>query len=281
MNPYEIEGPAVISFSGGRTSGYLLQKVAETGIGRDVHVVFANTGKERPETLDFVRDCAMHFGVDVRWIEYVPPQYKGERGRPFTARFREVTHGTASRNGEPFTALVKHRSYLPNPVTRFCTEELKIRPMKAFMQSLGYEHWINVVGLRADEPRRVAKMKARNDLGKERWDVVMPLARAGVSRSDVRAFWSGAGFDLKLRSWEGNCDLCFMKSRPSRERILQDRPATGEWWAAIEESIQATFQGVREPPVRALIERVRRLPVVSSPTQQDPEDAAIDCFCTD
>jgi 3'-phosphoadenosine 5'-phosphosulfate sulfotransferase (PAPS reductase)/FAD synthetase len=32
-------------------------------------VTFANTGKEMPETLDFVRDCGEHWGVDITWLE--------------------------------------------------------------------------------------------------------------------------------------------------------------------------------------------------------------------
>jgi len=60
MNPYLIEGPAVISFSGGRTSGYMLKHILDAHGGTlpdDIIVSFQNTGKEMPETLDFVRDC--------------------------------------------------------------------------------------------------------------------------------------------------------------------------------------------------------------------------------
>jgi 3'-phosphoadenosine 5'-phosphosulfate sulfotransferase (PAPS reductase)/FAD synthetase len=66
LNPYKIEGPAVISFSGGRTSAYMLRKVLDAHEGElppDVFVVFADTGKERPETLDFVRECSKRWGV--------------------------------------------------------------------------------------------------------------------------------------------------------------------------------------------------------------------------
>lgn len=38
-NPYLIEGPALISFSGGRTSGFLLHSVLEAGLQQDVHIV--------------------------------------------------------------------------------------------------------------------------------------------------------------------------------------------------------------------------------------------------
>lgn len=54
VNPYLIEGPALISFSGGRTSAYMLHEILRAHDGTlppDVYVTFANTGKEREETL--------------------------------------------------------------------------------------------------------------------------------------------------------------------------------------------------------------------------------------
>ena len=51
-DPFLIEGSAVISFSGGRTSGYMLRRILDVGLQPDVHVLFTNTGKERPETLE-------------------------------------------------------------------------------------------------------------------------------------------------------------------------------------------------------------------------------------
>jgi 3'-phosphoadenosine 5'-phosphosulfate sulfotransferase (PAPS reductase)/FAD synthetase len=67
-NPYHIEPPALISFSGGRTSGYMLRHIIDAYGGRlphDLVPCFANTGKEMPQTLDFVRDCADRWSVPV------------------------------------------------------------------------------------------------------------------------------------------------------------------------------------------------------------------------
>ncbi len=59
-DPFHITGPALISFSGGRTSGYMLWRILQAHGGTlpdDVYVTFANTGKEREETLRFVYEC--------------------------------------------------------------------------------------------------------------------------------------------------------------------------------------------------------------------------------
>lgn len=56
----------VISFSGGRTSAYMTKMLLDS-LDRsiyDIAVVFANTGKEREETLDFVHECDIRFGFD-------------------------------------------------------------------------------------------------------------------------------------------------------------------------------------------------------------------------
>jgi len=72
INPYKIEGPALISFSGGRTSGFMLHNIIQAHGGKlpdDIHVVFANTGKEAPETLDFVNDIAKKWDINIHWLE--------------------------------------------------------------------------------------------------------------------------------------------------------------------------------------------------------------------
>lgn len=267
-SPFRIEGPAVISFSGGRTSGYMLRRCLDEGLGSDVHVLFANTGKEREETLAFVRDCERTFGVPVVWLERLSSG--GDR-----ASFRQVTFETASRHGEPFEDLLTGRKFLPNPVTRFCTTELKIRVMKAWMLAQGYEHWTNVVGLRADEPHRVAKQRAKE--GKERWDLDFPLFEAGVDRNEVILWWKKQAFDLQLRSWEGNCDLCFLKGVKKRTRIIEDSPETAVWWAAQELRLGATFRD-DSPSYRALAvaarDQVRMFPntLFDEPPPDDPTD---------
>lgn len=255
----------------------MLRRILDAHAGSlpdDVHVLFANTGKEREETLDFVRDCSERWSVRVRWIEYQQTQGDGN----LVHEWREVNYETASRHGEPFDALIRARSFLPNPVMRFCTTELKIRPMNKFARSVGFDHWTSVIGLRADEPRRVAKATAPT---KERWECVCPLATAGVTSSDISAFWGEQPFDLRLKSYEGNCDLCFLKGRARIERVLREHPELAGWWVSQEETdgSDRTFRKDR-PTYRRMLDMVQRTPFLPGMDLND-DDGTLPCGCTD
>ena len=223
-NHFSVTGPAVISFSGGRTSGYMLWRILQSHGGAlpdNVVVVFANTGREMPATLDFVRDCGAAWNVPIVWLEY--------RWKPGGPWAEVVSHNSASRDGTPFAQKLAANSALPNPVQRSCTTELKIRTIKRWVRTvLKWDHWSNIVGLRADEMHRVERTKRPI---KDRWTVATPLANAGVMLADVRAFWKAQPFDLRLAGpWEGNCDGCFLKSRAAIMRMQRDHPERMKWW---------------------------------------------------
>src|SRR4029450_1056955 len=213
------------------TSGYLLRRIVDEGLSPDVHVLFANTGKEREETLAFVREGGARWQVPVRWLERVPG-----------GGYRETGFAGASRAGEPFAALIAERRYLPNPRARFCTQALKIDAFRWFMEGQGYPTWTNVVGFRADERRRVVSLRQREAEQPDAWTSVCPLAEAGVRGADVLAYWRGAPFDLALGPHEGNCDLCFLKGVTIRRALMRARPEAAVWWMAQEAAIGATFR---------------------------------------
>ena len=254
-NPYLITGPALVSFSGGRTSAYMLRMILDAHDGvlpEDVHVTFANTGKEREETLRFVHECATRWGVRVRWLEFRSRKVS----LPIDQRFEEVGYNSASRAGEPFEVLIRDKQHTPNAVMRWCTQELKVRVMKCFMQSLGYRNWTNVIGLRHDERHRVAKSQKPN---KDCWTNSMPLDAARVSNREVRAFWAVQDFDLQLLPFEGNCDGCFLKAWPKLWEIERTRPGTLQWWSDMEKG-PGKGRFVTEYSYAELITDVRRQP---------------------
>jgi 3'-phosphoadenosine 5'-phosphosulfate sulfotransferase (PAPS reductase)/FAD synthetase len=234
------EGNVLISFSGGRTSGYMLHQIlaANGSLPDRAKVLFANTGREMPETLDFVQECSERWGVPITWLEYTRSDNR--------VSYDVVNHNSASRNGEPLKKLFLSRSYLPNAVSRFCTSESKIMTIKRYLvKELGWNHWHNCIGIRADEARRVQKAP-----GRDRWTFWYPLNDAGVTKKDVMAFWNAQPFDLRLvgpngSTPKGNCDGCFLKSEATLAMMWREHPDRMQWWADMERKIGATFHKSR------------------------------------
>lgn len=255
----DSEDVLMISFSGGRSSAYMTDRLLRERWKGQVVICFANTGKEAPETLDFVHACEEHWQQKVHWLEY-----------DAETRFREVSYETASRRGEPFAALLDQRKYLPNVVWRFCTQDLKIRVIKRFMMTLGHKHWVNAIGIRYDEPVRWSKTRAIGE--RERWETWLPLVDWRITKPMVLDFWREMPFDLRLAHYQGNCDLCFLKGRNKMRRLLLEDPAAGDWWIEQEDKIGGTFR--KGLSVRRFKELIQ-----ASPALFDYEDADIECFC--
>ncbi|OZI17964.1 hypothetical protein [Bordetella genomosp. 7] len=281
-SPYFIEGPAVIQFSGGRTSGFMLRQILDAHGGTlpaDVQVSFQNTGKEREETLAFIEECSQRWAVPITWLEWDGFE-NGSRSR---CLYRVVDFHSASRKGEPFAAMIDALGLLPNPVARTCTANLKIKTSRAWMLAHGYSEWDSVMGIRADEPRRVARLNAPgrdNSAGTP----YLPLARAGVRKADVLAFWRAQPFDLRLdpRGDLGNCDLCFLKSRLKLVSAIRREPARHIWWARQEDRpIGATFRSDRPRYTELAREAEFHARQGTLPNVETEDDALVDCMCGD
>lgn len=242
-NPYIMpEGVVIVNVSGGRTSRMMAIKIWENNRDRtDIYYLFQNTGRERPQTYDFIREL-QDYGIPIIILEY----------RPTKPWFEVVGHNALSRNSEPFTALIEKRKYLPNIAQRFCTEELKVKTARRYMRSLGYMKYHVAIGFRIDEPKRIEKMAARRSLAlkKERGLIeipVFPLVDAEIFALDVKAFWAKMPFDLNLpilpngKTVGGNCVGCFMHPEADRARVARDEPEQWQWLIEQEEKIGGTF----------------------------------------
>ena len=280
-DPFKITGPTCISFSGGRTSAYMLWRVLQSngGLPSDAIVCFANTGKEAEETLRFVRDCAERWSVPITWVEY-------RLGEP---KFAVVDFATASRNGEPFEQIIEQRNgMLPNQVTRYCSSELKTRTMHRYLRHVGWTEWDTFIGIRADEPRRVAKFRAKPSPETKSEEVYMPLADKLIDKHAVSTFWRSMPFDLELKNVNGitpagNCDLCFLKPARRVLSLIAEKPERAVWWIGMEQKAKAfsiTPMGSRfsddRPSYAAMLK--------NSQDQIDfigHDEEAIPCFCGD
>lgn len=273
-DPFKIDSPTCISFSGGRTSAYMLWRVLQSnnGLPEEAIVCFANTGKEDEATLEFVNDCSKKWDVPITWLEF----------RDNEKKYEVVTFETASRDGEPFEALIKKRNYLPNPVSRFCTVELKVRTIHRYLKDNGWTEWDSMLGIRADEQRRLAKI-GNQDYGKHE-EKLAPLGQVGITKKEVGDFWREQSFDLKLPNMNGvtmhgNCDLCFLKGGNQILSLIQEKPERAIWWAKMESlGLASAPNGARFRKDRPKYAEMLNF---SKTQQQMFTDETIPCFCGD
>lgn len=248
-DPFKSSGFTLYSFSGGRTSAYGLWRAIQSGLSKDTVVLFADTERERPETYAFVREVGRRWGVDVRWTKRIgnesPSGAVVGDDTSFSRLLRDKADGQSKRNGQ-FS--------LPGPVSRYCSIELKRAPAERYMHALGVERGLaervtlkgttrryftsrdldvpdlleveydQVLGIRADEPRRVARLRSQGGesrpvyadggepwmfekaedaeaIGRVRYEYRLPLADAGVTEAEVLEFWLGPEWSSILDEW--------------------------------------------------------------------------------
>ena len=210
----------LISFSGGETSAYMAQWLWNNKRDEyDMIFVFANTGEENEETLQFVNQCEIEFGFPVVWVEAAPRVSLFDEivdmclwvfkqdwiGGKIGCRAKVVNYLTASRNGEPFEAVIQKYG-IPNMAMPHCTRELKEAPIKAYARSIGWKQYYTAIGIRGDEIDRVnAKHKKKR--------LIYPLLdMRPMDKKKINFWWSTQKFRLQLKGYEGNCKVCWKKA---------------------------------------------------------------------
>lgn len=269
----------IMMFSGGRTSAVLTKHIkSNSNKYQNVIYVFLNTGKENEETLQFVDRCDKEWNLNVIWLESL---INYEKGKGTT--YQIVNFKTASRNGEPFEAMLK-KYPLPNNMASNCTRELKQRPIDAYLRD-NYKDFevIRIIGIRADEAHR-------KSIHAESENIIYPLCdELPFNEKMVRMFWEKQSFDLGLKDYEGNCDLCFKKSLKKRLTIIKENPEKAKWWLDMEQKYSSEeiprFDLRTNKSIEQLIEMAKR-PFTKakdlfelSKEQCDLFEYETDCFC--
>jgi 3'-phosphoadenosine 5'-phosphosulfate sulfotransferase (PAPS reductase)/FAD synthetase len=127
----KIKGRRVIAnISGGKDSAALSLWFKEQGIEHER--VFMDTGWEHPLTYEYLRE-------------------------ELTKAIGPIIEIKAKRQMEE---LVRHKGLFPSKLMRFCTMELKVKPMKVWLDDYRDDHAdvVSAVGIRAEESRARANM---------------------------------------------------------------------------------------------------------------------------
>jgi hypothetical protein len=262
----------LVTFSGGRTSAFMAKYIKERYFNDNLLFVFANTGKENEETLIFADKCDKAFNLGLVWLEADIDMQKGNG-----TNYKIVSFETANRNGEPFEKAIQKYG-LPSKMYRHCTRELKQVPIQKYAKDYFNDVFVTALGIRADEKHRLSS----------RENVIYPLADINIDERFIRKWWAKQTFDLKLKDYQGNCDLCFQKSKRKRLTIISENPDIANWWANMENLYSTEYQSLFD--VRGNVSITQLIELSNQPFQKQLDKQQIkslefdyeedSCFCS-
>lgn len=242
----------------------MLWRQIQEGLSSNFVVLFCNTGRERNETLDFVHAVETNWQVPVVWLEYtqstiaeldqkysaVPEALRVWEATKKRIRrvaiapdslyhdYKVVSYETAHRLGQsspsPYKKLLSWVAALPSIAMRLCTAQLKIKTMDRWLMMHGLYERSEMIGIRHDESHRSIEIKAS---APKRVKPLFPLISGKITEADVMAFWKSSTFDLQLQSYEGNCNLCFLKSAKTIRRLIGENPHSATPWIEDEDEM--------------------------------------------
>lgn len=242
----------VLSISGGKDSTAMWLYALETKPEGDILPVFADTGHEHPITYKYLDYLEEKLGpihrvradfseqieqkrerIQAKWREEGVPEEK-------IAEALEVLQPT----GIPFLDLCLWKGRFPATKARFCTAELKVRPLleRVFWPLLneGY-HVISWQGVRAQESAARAKLPEREDTP-EGFEIFRPLLNWKVE--DVFAIHERHGIDPNPLYRQGmgrvGCMPCINCSKAELFEIARRYPEeierVAQWEAIVKQA---------------------------------------------
>ena len=187
----------ILGVSGGRDSAALAVYMRQHYPHLPIEYFFTDTGKELPEVYEFL------------------DKLEGFLGRP-------IERLNPDRDFDFW--LAEYRNFLPSPRTRWCTRQLKLRPL---------EHWLkrdlddgvtihSYVAIRSDEPTREGYQATHANMR-----VHLPLREAGIDRAGVIEILEQADVgEPAYYGWRSRsgCTFCFFQQKIEWVRLAENHP---------------------------------------------------------
>lgn len=238
----ENELKKVISFSGGRTSAYLVNLFRNDP---DAHFVFMDTGAEHPATYQFIKDIVKHWQIDLVCLRVVvnPVMNKG-------GSYKIISLDDLKQDLEPWKAMLKKYGspYYDMP---FCTARMKTEPFEKYCNDVfgknKYERWI---GIRFDEPRRLPieileklNLPTHKDAVHQKQGFRYLAEVSEFEKDDILDWWEKQPFDLAITEHLGNCVFCIKKTINKVALATKDEPEQFVKWVHVTEGDQVRSEG--------------------------------------
>jgi hypothetical protein len=227
----------LVSVSGGRSSAMMARHIQQSEKYKDFEklYVFANTGMERPETIQFLKDMEDHWGLDLVKIEGV---YSEDMG--VGIKYKIVDYDTIDMNAKVFEESVKHYNKgsfdgLPYSKAPYCSQAMKQRPIDKLAKDVfGTTKYITAIGFRKEDmPKRINWIDIKHD--EKRIYPLLTDYDEPVGVTDLGKFWNQQPFKLNISSHLGNCELCWKKSDKVLVEAIQNGTRFVGWWKQMED----------------------------------------------
>lgn len=204
----------VVSFSGGRTSAYLvhLLKQKELNEGWNIDYLFFDTHAEHPKTYEFIRRCVEHFDLDLKVFSL--------KINPELGQGNEAEQIGLDQMGWDMSLWYDMTKKYGNTSVAgaYCTREMKTNLMNKYTKQ--FDEYTNWIGIRADEKRRLRGHPNIRYLAE-----ISPF-----EKHDVIGWWRQMPFDLEIQEHLGNCVFCIKKSVPKIALAIMDEPELFKEW---------------------------------------------------
>lgn len=187
----------ILGVSGGRDSAALAVHMRQTRPDLRLEYFFTDTGKELPEVYSFL------------------DRLEGFLGQP-------IARLNPDRDFDFWMA--EYGNFLPSPRTRWCTRQLKLRPLEHWLRA-DLEAGVTVhsyVAIRADEPSREGYTSTQSNML-----VHLPLRDAGIDRKGVIDILRNADVgEPEYYEWRSRsgCTFCFFQQKIEWVRLAERHP---------------------------------------------------------
>ncbi|WP_119054991.1 phosphoadenosine phosphosulfate reductase domain-containing protein [Acinetobacter colistiniresistens] len=260
----------VISFSGGRTSAYLVHLFKSDP---DAHFVFMDTGAEHPATYKFIKDIVKHWGIELVCLRVVvnPQMKKG-------VSYKIISLDDLKQDLEPWKDMLKKYGS-PYYNTPFCTARMKTEPFEKYCaETFGknFERWI---GIWFDEPNRLPiEVLEKLDLpihddAKHQKEGFRYLAEICEFEKDaILDWWEQQPFDLAITEHLGNCVFCIKKGLNKVALAAKDEPEMAVKWIGVTEGPDVRSEGRKYNHHRMYRKRLHMSDVIEAYKDRDRDE---------
>ena len=234
----------ITSISGGKTSAYMaINFPTEYNIFSLIRI---EDSKCTPKDIGFVKAVENKINMD-----FVATAESDDTLRVVLELEQILGREIIWVTGDTFEEVIRKKKALPNLMMRFCTTELKIKPIFDYCHEVIQEPVLMSIGFRYDEQERansqnthfktiVGRRGNKNKWGEVYWrELSYPLIKNQITHYPIHRWAINSGLPFPPDS---NCVGCFWKHLQQLRKNWNSEPLKMQWFADMEGKMKRRFK---------------------------------------